>query len=193
MRSRGRTETLFTRRRTPRPPAGAPPRGGPRTCRHGAPSHGGNSMLIKVPISWLREYVDITVPIDELALKLHMSSTEVKGVERPWWDDKIRTARVEKLAKHPNADKLLLATVDYGAGAPKTVVTGATNLAVGAIVPYADEGATIIDGHTGERAILRGRPMRGIQSEGMVLSEKELGLGEAHEGIHILDAKLPVG
>src|SRR5713226_784438 len=150
-------------------------------------------MLIKVPLSWLREYVDISVPIDELALKLHMSSTEVKGIERPWWDDKIRTARVDKLAKHPNADKLLLVTVDYGAGVPKTVVTGATNLTVGAIVPYADEGATIIDGHTGERATLRGKPMRGIQSEGMVLSRKELGLGEEHEGIHILDAKLPVG
>ncbi|HVD30881.1 MAG TPA: phenylalanine--tRNA ligase subunit beta [Methylomirabilota bacterium] len=150
-------------------------------------------MLIKVPVSWLREYVDITVPIDELALKLHMSSTEVKGIERPWWDDKIRTARVEKLAKHPNADKLQLATVDYGAAASKTVVTGATNLTEGAIVPYADEGATIIDGHTGERGILRGKPMRGIKSEGMVLSRKELGLGDEHEGIHILDAKLPVG
>ncbi|TMF60122.1 MAG: hypothetical protein E6I14_10880 [Chloroflexi bacterium] len=150
-------------------------------------------MLITVPVSWLREYVDITVPIDELALKLHMSSTEVKGVERPWWDDKIRTARVEKLAKHPNADKLQLATVDYGAGAQKTVVTGATNLTEGAIVPYADEGATIIDGHTGERTILRGKPMRGIKSEGMVLSEKELGLSDEHEGIHILDANLPVG
>ena len=147
-------------------------------------------MLIKVPVSWLREYVDINVPIDELALKLHMSSTEVKGVERPWWDDKIRTARVEKLAKHPNADKLLLATVDYGAGAPKTVVTGATNLTEGAIVPYADEGATIIDGHTGERTILRGKPMRGIKSEGMVLSQKELGLSDEHEGIHILEANL---
>ncbi len=150
-------------------------------------------MLIKVPVSWLREYVDITVPIDELALKLHMSSTEVKGIERPWWDDKIRTARVEKLAKHPNADKLLLATVDYGARASKTVVTGATNLTEGAIVPYADEGATIIDGHTGERATLRGKPMRGIKSEGMVLSRKELGLGDEHEGIYVLDAKLPVG
>ena len=75
-------------------------------------------MLIKVPVSWLRQYVDIDVPIDELALKLHMSSTEVKGIERPWWDDKIRTARIVKLAKHPNAEKLLLATVDYGAGAP---------------------------------------------------------------------------
>jgi phenylalanyl-tRNA synthetase beta chain len=150
-------------------------------------------MLIKVPVSWLREYVDITVPIDELALKLHMSSTEVKGVERPWWDDKIRVARVQKLAKHPNADKLQLATVDYGAGAPKTVVTGATNLTEGAIVPYADEGATIIDGHTGERAVLRGRPMRGIKSEGMVLSRKELGLGDEHEGIYLLDSKIPVG
>ena len=150
-------------------------------------------MLIKVPVSWLREYVDITVPIDELALKLHMSSTEVKGVERPWWDDKIRTARVEKLAKHPNADKLLLATVEYGAGATKTVVTGATNLTEGAIVPYADEGATIIDGQTGERTVLRGKPMRGIKSEGMVLSRKELGLGDEHEGIHILDSNLPVG
>jgi phenylalanyl-tRNA synthetase beta chain len=150
-------------------------------------------MLIKVPLSWLREYVDITVPIDELALKLHMSSTEVKGVERPWWDDKIRVARIAKLAKHPNADKLQLATVEYGAATPKTVVTGATNLTEGAIVPYADEGATIIDGHTGERTTLRGKPMRGIQSEGMVLSAKELGLGGDHEGIHILDPKLPVG
>ena len=150
-------------------------------------------MLIKVPVSWLREYVDITVPIDELALKLHMSSTEVKGIERPWWDDKIRTARVQKLAKHPNADKLQLATVDYGAGAPKTVVTGATNLTEGAIVPYADEGASIIDGHTGERTTLRGKPMRGIKSEGMVLSQKELGLSDEHEGIHILEAKLPIG
>ncbi|HYU82309.1 MAG TPA: phenylalanine--tRNA ligase subunit beta [Candidatus Polarisedimenticolia bacterium] len=150
-------------------------------------------MLIKVPVSWLREYVDINVPIDELALKLHMSSTEVKGIERPWWDDKIRVARVEKLAKHPNADKLLLATVDYGAGSTKTVVTGAPNLTEGAIVPYGDEGATVIDGHTGERATLRGKPMRGIKSEGMVLSRRELGLGDDHEGIYILDSKLPIG
>jgi len=72
-------------------------------------------------------------------------------------------------------------------------VTGATNLTEGAIVPYADEGAAIIDGHTGERTILRGKPMRGIKSEGMVLSQKELGLSDEHEGIHILDANLPVG
>ena len=150
-------------------------------------------MLIKVPVSWLREYVDISVPIDELALRLHMSSTEVKGVERPWWDDKVRVGRISKLAKHPNADKLQLATVEYGEDRPKTVVTGATNLTVGDIVPFADEGAQIIDGHTGERTTLRGKPMRGIQSEGMVLSAKELGQGEDHDGIQVLDRKLPVG
>src|SRR2546425_10755835 len=150
-------------------------------------------MLIKVPVSWLREYVDITVPVDELALKVHMSSTEVKGVERPWWGDKVRVGRIAKLAKHPNADKLQLATVEYGEGREKTVVTGATDLAEGLIVPFAEEGAEIIDGHTGERTILRSKPMRGIPSEGMVLSSKELGLGEDHDGIRILDPKLPVG
>src|SRR2546426_1793967 len=150
-------------------------------------------MLIKVPVSWLREYVDIDIPIEELALKLHMSSTEVKGAERPWCDDKVRVGRISKLANHPNADKLRLATVDYGQDRPKTVVTGATNLAVGDIVPFADEGAQIIDGHSGERTTLRGKPMRGIQSEGMALSAKELGLGDEHDGIHILDRTLPVG
>src|SRR5205823_7242172 len=133
------------------------------------------------------------VPIDELALKLHIAITEVKVVERPWWNDKIRVGRVEKLTKHPNADKLQLATVSYGAGQTKTVVTGATNLTEGAIVPYADEGAEVIDGHTGERTILKAAKMRGVQSEGMVLSAKELGLGEDHEGIQILDPRLPVG
>src|SRR5207245_9257514 len=116
-----------------------------------------------------------------------------KADEGPWREYTSRPQRFENLAKHPNADKLQLATVDYGAGAQKTVETGATNLTEGAIVPYADEGATIIDGHTGERTILRSKPMRGIKSEGMVLSEKELGLSDEHEGIHILDANLPVG
>jgi phenylalanyl-tRNA synthetase beta chain len=95
-------------------------------------------VLIRVPLSWLREYVDVSVRVDELARMLHMSGTEVDKIERPWWDDKIRVGRVEKLEKHPTADKLQLATIEYGAAAPKTVVTGATNLTTGAIVPYAD-------------------------------------------------------
>src|SRR5258706_25025 len=88
-------------------------------------------MLIRVPVSWLREYVDITVSVDDLADRLHMSGTEVKGIERGSWKG-IWVGRVAALEKHPNADKLLLATVDYGEGRRKQVVTGAPNLGVGA-------------------------------------------------------------
>jgi len=149
-------------------------------------------MLIRVPLSWLREYVDVTIPVDDLAHRLHMAGTESKGIERKAWD-RIWVGRIAELSKHPNADHLSLATVEYGEGRTKTVVTGATNLTKGAIVPYAETGATIVDGKSGEPSVLKARDMRGISSEGMVLSEKELGLGEDHDGILLLDAKLPVG
>ncbi len=149
-------------------------------------------MLIRVPLAWLRDYVDVTVGVDDLAHRLHMSGTEVKGIERKSWD-KIWVGRVADLAKHPNADKLQLATVDYGEGRRKQVVTGATNLKPGSIVAYGEIGAEYIDGHTGERAVMKPKDMRGIKSEGMVMSEKELGIGEDHDGILLLDDKLPVG
>src|SRR5574341_2357702 len=106
-------------------------------------------MLIRVPLSWLREYVDVTVPVDELASRLHMSGTEVKGIERRAWD-KIWVGRVAELAKHPDAERLWLATVDYGEGRRKRVVTAATNLSAGAIVAFGDVGAEYVDGHSGE-------------------------------------------
>jgi phenylalanyl-tRNA synthetase beta chain len=149
---------------------------------------------IRVPLSWLRDHVEITVPSDELAMRLHMAGMEVDHVERGGaWSDRIRVGRIAELAKHPNADKLQLATVEYGDGHRTTVVTGAFNISVGDVVPYAESGAEIVDGHTGERTVLRPRPMRGVVSEGMVLSAKELGLGEDHEGILLLDRSLPVG
>jgi phenylalanyl-tRNA synthetase beta chain len=149
-------------------------------------------MLIRVPVSWLRAYVDVTISVDDLAHRLHMSGTEVKGIERQKWD-KIWVGRVAELTKHPNADKLSLATVDYGEGRRKIVVTGATNLKPGSTVAYGEVGAQYVDGHTGERMVMKPKDMRGIKSEGMVLSQKELGLGDEHEGILLLDEKLPVG
>ncbi|MDP9281778.1 MAG: phenylalanine--tRNA ligase subunit beta [Chloroflexota bacterium] len=149
-------------------------------------------MLIRVPMSWLREYVDVTIPADELGDRLHMSGTELKGIERRKWD-KIWVGRVAELSKHPNADKLSLATVDYGEGRRKVVATGATNLKPGSVIAYGEVGAEYTDGHTGERMVMKPRDMRGIKSEGMVLSEKELGIGEDHEGIMLLDDKLTVG
>ncbi len=149
---------------------------------------------LRVPVSWLREYVDV-VDVDDVAMRLHMSGSEVDRVERTGgsWGDKVHVARISRLEKHPNADKLLLATVDYGQGRTKTVVTGATNLAVDDVVPYAETGATLLDGHTGEAFVLKPKPMRGIASEGMVLSAKELGLGEDHEGILQLPRSLVAG
>ena len=152
--------------------------------------------LIKVPVEWLREYVDIDVPVSELARLLHMSGTEVDKIERSGdaWE-RIWVGRISGLERHPDADKLFLATVEYGAGRTKTVVTGATNLVIGAVVPYAETGARVRDGHGDGTAVmtLEPRKMRGILSEGMVLSEKELGLGPDHEGILLLDPTSPIG
>ena len=149
-----------------------------------------------MPVSWLREHVDVAVSVDELAERLHMAGIEVERVERAGgaagWD-RIWVGVVEALAKHPNADKLLLATVRYGDERRKTVVTGATNLAEGAVVAYAETGATLRDPHGTGTFVLEPKKMRGIVSEGMVLSERELGIGEDHEGIKLLDPSLPVG
>src|SRR3981081_3747588 len=97
-------------------------------------------MLIRVPLSWLREYVDIKISVDDLAERLHMSGTEVKGIERRSWTD-IWVGRIAALEKHPNADKLQLATVEYGQGRRKQVVTGAANIAAGDRVPYTEGAA----------------------------------------------------
>ena len=149
---------------------------------------------LRAPVSWIREYVDVGVTATEIAERLHMAGIEVDHVERTGaWGEKVHVARIDALEKHPNADKLQLATVEYGEGRRKTVVTGAFNIAVGDVVPYAETGAELIDGHTGERTVLRPKPMRGVMSEGMVLSAKELGLGDDHEGILQLDRTLRVG
>lgn len=153
-------------------------------------------MLIKVPLSWLKEYVDVTVSTAELAALLHMSGTEVDKIERPGdaWD-RVWVGRIAALDRHPNADRLQLATVEYGRGRVKTVVTGATNLVVGAVVPYAETGSRLRDGHGDGAAFmtLEPRKVRGVMSEGMVCSAKELGLGDDHDGILLLDPALPVG
>ena len=150
---------------------------------------------LRVPASWLRDYVGVNAPVEEIAERLHMAGMEVDRIERTGggWGDKVHVARITKLERHPNADKLLLATVEYGEGRSKTVVTGATNIKVGDVVPYGETGSRLIDGKTSQPFTLKPKPMRGIESEGMILSAKELGLGEDHEGIMVLDPSHAVG
>jgi phenylalanyl-tRNA synthetase beta chain len=150
---------------------------------------------IRVPVSWLREYVAVDATADQIAERLHLAGIEVDHVERTGgsWGDRVHVGRIVKLEKHPDADRLQIATVDYGDGRTKSVVTGAFNIKEGDVVPFAEAGATLIDGHTGQPTVLKPKPMRGVPSEGMVLSAKELGLGEDHDGIMVLDPSLRVG
>lgn len=161
---------------------------------------------MKVPLSWLRDYVDITLSAEELAEKITLAGLEVEGIEyieipseRMHWDpEKIVVAEVLDVQRHPNADRLVLATVDHGVGEPMQVVTGAPNLKVGSSgikVPFARQGAQLYDGHQEgwQVATLKPSKIRGIRSESMICSEKELGLYNSHEQVILLPNDAPVG
>ena len=148
-----------------------------------------------VSLNWLREYVDLPDDIESLAHRLTMASAEVEGIERVggWDRGLITVGSVVAVDPHPDADRLRLATVDYGGDEPLQVVCGAPNLVVGQRVAFAREGATIIDARNGEPGVLKRAKIRGFESTGMVLSERELGLSDEHEGIIELPADAPVG
>ncbi len=148
---------------------------------------------MKVSLNWLQHYVNLSLPAPELSEKLTMSGTEVDKVEivGAGWEG-ISVGQVVALEKHPNADRLLLATIDLGEEST-TVVTGAPNLEEGQKVPFARVDAQLIDGHTGKLEKLKPAKIRGVRSEGMVCSEKELGISDHHEGIMVLPPEAPVG
>ena len=148
---------------------------------------------MKVSLNWLKEYVDITVPLDDLAEKLTMAGFEVGGLNDigSGWEN-IIVGQKKVINPHPNADRLTLPTVDLGTE-QATVVCGAPNLKVGDKVAFARVGAKLIDGYTGEVATLESAKIRGVVSSGMVCSEKELGISDSHEGIMVLPGDAPVG
>ncbi|MGC8826533.1 MAG: phenylalanine--tRNA ligase subunit beta, partial [Anaerolineae bacterium] len=157
---------------------------------------------MRVPLSWLKEYVDIgDISVDELAERLTLAGLEVVGIEHigDWWDrDKIFVGQIVRVDPHPNADRLTLPTVEYGGPEPITVVTGAPNIRVGDAgqkVALALAGAVLIDGYSEDRrkTTLKPTKIRGVRSAGMVCSERELGLSDSHEGILILPDDAPVG
>ena len=158
-------------------------------------------MSMRAPLSWLKDFVDITIPLDTLVDRMTMAGLEVGGVEHigaDWQRDKLFVGEVVEVSVHPHADRLVLATVAYGQGEPQTVVTGAPNLKPGdrgQKVAFAVEGAQLHDGYseTPRLQTLRRTSIRGVESAGMVCSEKELGLSDDHTGVIILDSDLPVG
>jgi len=145
---------------------------------------------VKFTLSWLKEHLDTDAPLPAIVEKLTMIGLEVESVE-----DKAAAfapftiARVISAEKHPNADKLKVCMVDTGSGAPVQVVCGAPNARAGMKGVFAPPGTHI----PGTGLDLKIATVRGAESRGMLLSERELGLSDEHQGIIDLPADAPVG
>ena len=147
---------------------------------------------MKVPLSWLRQYVDVNIPPSELAHRLTMAGVEVGEVEeRGGWSE-VYVGRVTAVQPHPNADRLKLCAVTTGTDEME-VVCGAPNVAEGQKICFARVGADLYNAHSGRRETLAAARIRGVESQGMICSELELGLGDDHSGIIVLPDDAPLG
>lgn len=138
---------------------------------------------------WLRHYVNPSLSSDELAEALTMAGLEVEEIDpvAPAFTG-IVVAQVLTKDKHPNADKLSVCTVDAGTGTVLQIVCGAPNVAAGVRVPCALDGAVL----PGDFRI-KPTTMRGVESQGMLCSARELGIAEEHGGLLLLPGDAPVG
>ena len=144
---------------------------------------------MRVPLSWLREMVDVDMTPEALAERLTLLGMEVKGILR-WGEDwrNVVVGELLSVERHPRADRLSVTRVAVGTGEPLDIVCGATNIAVGQRVPVALPGAVL----PGDRRIERTEKM-GVVSNGMLCSGDELGLTTDADGILILPSETPVG
>ncbi len=144
---------------------------------------------MRVSLKWLRELVDVDIPVEELAELLDMTGTAVESIEKVGEGlEGVVVGQILTKEKHPNADKLWVTTVDIGAERPLDIVCGAQNFEAGDKVPVATVGTTLPNGMKIRKAKLRGEV-----SEGMNCSPAELGMGEDHSGLMILEPDAPVG
>jgi phenylalanyl-tRNA synthetase beta chain len=171
---------------------------------------------MKVPLNWLRDYVDLSLPVAQLVERLTLAGLEVAGIRLiglappeglrvkaeeagPIWDrDKVLIGEIVGVDRHPDADRLTLPTVHYGEGRTRQLVTGAPNVKVGdkgQKVVVALTGSVLYDGHAADKVLKELKPtkIRGVPSDSMVCSYKELGISEEHEGIIVLEHEAPVG
>lgn len=149
---------------------------------------------MRVSYKWLQEFVDIDISPAELADRLTLAGITVEGVlETGEGVEKVLTGRIESITQHPNADKLVVTSVDVGTEKLQ-IITAATNVREGDVIPVAVEGAKLASGLVIKRAKLRG-----VESRGMMCSGKELGIdpktmsAEQANGIMILPPDTPLG
>ena len=145
---------------------------------------------MRVPVSWLREYCNPDLTSAEIAERFDLTGTEVARIERVGVGDTdgFVVGRVLEAERHPDADRLTVCKVDVGAGDPETIVCGAPNVAAGQIVAVARPGAVMPDGTKLGKAKLRG-----VESNGMILAEDEVGISEDHAETMVLDGDLTPG
>lgn len=145
---------------------------------------------MRVSLNWLKDYIDLpTTDVAELSHAFDMLGHAVEEVERfevEWTD--VVIGKVLRIEPHPDADNVRVTWVDIGDGEEHQIICGAWNFDEGAVVPVSVPGAVLPGGFE-----IGSRSIRGVESHGMICSERELGLGDLHEGIMVLDDDAPIG
>ncbi len=151
---------------------------------------------MRISYNWLKQFIKTDWKSDETATLLTDLGLEVEGIEKyqsiKGGLEGVVVGEVKSCIPHPDADRLRITTVDLGNGTPIQIVCGAPNVAVGQKVPVATIGTVLLDKEGNEFKISKGK-IRGQESFGMICAEDELGIGENHEGIMILEADLAPG
>ncbi|MGI6161549.1 MAG: phenylalanine--tRNA ligase subunit beta [Christensenellales bacterium] len=129
---------------------------------------------MKIPLKWISDFVDIDISADEYGKRMVLTGTELEGAQKQMGSvDGVVVGVINRIEKHPDADKLLVCYVDVASGEEVQIVTGADNVFEGALVPVALHGSTLYDG----TKIKKGK-LRGVKSNGMLCSGEELGISD---------------
>src|SRR6185295_9205509 len=137
---------------------------------------------MKFSVHWLGEFVELPGSVDELAELLTMAGVEIEGIEKRGANfDNVVVAQITTSSQHPNADRLTVCTVDDGSAQPRQIVCGAKNYKVGDKVPLATPGAVLPNDLK-----IGVSKLRGVESQGMLCSGRELGLSDDAAGLLIL-------
>src|SRR6516225_1379645 len=144
---------------------------------------------MKLSLNWLKDFLSTTKPVDEIVEALTFAGVEVEGVEEKGASfDKVVVARIDSFTPHPNADRLSICQVSDGTNLSRQIVCGARNFRAGDKVPLALPGSVLPNGLK-----ISAAKLRGVESEGMLCSAKELNLAEDAAGLLILSADSPIG
>ena len=149
---------------------------------------------MKIPVSWIKEYIDYNISNEKIAELLTMAGTEVSEIIKfgSEWDSNITIGKIKKIDKHPNADRLSLVEVDNSQNIVE-VVCGAPNIQINQKIALAQPGAKLYNPYEKKISVLKKSKIRGIESSGMICSPLELKYSEDHEGILVLDENEEIG